>query len=58
MKILSVNYPKEPEDDLKINTILDHYEQHLRCEVIQEANRSSYFTPDLEFYEESRLGFL
>lgn len=58
MKILSVNYPKGPEDQLKVTAILDNYETNLKSQVAQESTRSSFFTPDLEFYEERRLGFL
>jgi hypothetical protein len=57
MKILSVNYPKAWEDNAKIEAILDHYEKNLKKEIVQEAIKSSYFTPDLDFQEESKLKF-
>ncbi|TNV86565.1 hypothetical protein FGO68_gene1560 [Halteria grandinella] len=58
MKILSVNYPKLEEDEAKIKIILNHYEQSLYVpDGLTSARSNAYLQPDLEFYEEQRLGF-
>lgn len=54
MKVLTVNYPKQAEDEAKIKYLLDHYDSKLAAQVLSNPKAISLPEPNVQIAESEK----
>jgi hypothetical protein len=47
MRVLSVNYPVSEEDKIKVDSIVQHYQDNIGCNIMKEPELMQLAAPDL-----------